>query len=59
VILAFLTRDPIAFAIPKAATVEHTEENAGAGDLRLDGDDIDAIDSAFPVRRRRGGLPTL
>jgi len=59
VILAFLTRDPAAFAIPKAATVEHTEENAGAGDLRLDDADIDAIDRAFPIRRRRGGLPTL
>jgi len=59
VILAFLTRDPLGFAIPKAATVEHTEENAGAGDLRLDEADIDAIDRAFPIRRRRGGLPTL
>jgi diketogulonate reductase-like aldo/keto reductase len=59
VILAFLTRDPIAFAIPKAATVEHTEENAAAGDLRLDEADIDAIDRAFPIRRRRGGLPVL
>ena len=59
VILAFLTRDPIAFAIPKAATVEHTEENAGARDLRLDADDVAAIDRAFPMRRRRGGIPTL
>jgi len=59
VILAFLTRDPSAFAIPKASTVPHAQENAGAGDLRLDPDDIDAIDRAFPVRRRRGGLPTL
>ncbi|HEX3462650.1 MAG TPA: aldo/keto reductase [Candidatus Elarobacter sp.] len=59
VILAFLTRDPIAFTIPKAATVPHVEENAGAGDLRLDEDDVAAIDRAFPVRRRRGGLPSL
>ena len=59
VILAFLTRDPSAFAIPKASTVPHAEENARAGDLKLDSDDIDAIDRAFPVRRRRGGLPTL
>jgi diketogulonate reductase-like aldo/keto reductase len=59
VILAFLTRDPIAFAIPKASTVAHAAENAAAGDLVLDEDDIEAIDSAFPVRRRRGGLPSL
>ena len=59
VILAFLTREPINFAIPKSSTVEHVEENAGAGDLRLDEAEIAAIDEAFPVRRRRGGLPTL
>jgi diketogulonate reductase-like aldo/keto reductase len=59
VILAFLTRQPINFAIPKSSTVEHVEENAGAGKLRLDGAEIAAVDGAFPVRRRRGGLPTL
>jgi diketogulonate reductase-like aldo/keto reductase len=59
VILAFLTRQPINFAIPKSSSVEHVEENAGAGDLRLDAAEIAAIDEAFPVGRRRGGLPTL
>jgi len=59
VILAFLTRDPSTFAIPKAATVAHVEENAAAGELRLDADDVAAIDGAFPIRRRRGGLPSL
>jgi diketogulonate reductase-like aldo/keto reductase len=59
IILAFLTRDPIAFAIPKASTTEHVAENAAAGDLVLDDADIEAIDRAFPTRERRGGLPTL
>jgi len=59
VILAFLTRDPVVFTIPKASTIAHVEENAGAGDLRLDAGDVAAIDEAFPLRRRRGGLPTL
>jgi diketogulonate reductase-like aldo/keto reductase len=59
VILAFLTRDPIAFTIPKASTIAHTEENAAAGELRLDESEIAAIDKALPARRRRGGLPTL
>jgi diketogulonate reductase-like aldo/keto reductase len=59
VILAFLTREPINFAIPKSSALAHVEENAAAGDLQLDGAEIAAIDEAFPVRRRRGGLPTL
>ena len=59
VILAFLTRQPINFAIPKSSSIEHVEENAGAGDLHLDDAETAAIDEAFPVKRRRGGLPTL
>jgi diketogulonate reductase-like aldo/keto reductase len=59
VVLAFLTRAPDTFAIPKAATVAHTEENAGAGDLQLDAAEIAAIDRAYPAGRRRGGLPSL
>ena len=59
VILAFLTRDELTFAIPKASTVAHVEENAAGGRLRLTADDIAAVDRAFPVKRRRGGLPTL
>ncbi len=59
VILAFLTREPDTFAIPKASTLAHVEENAGAGDLRLDAAEIAEIDHAFPIKARRGGLPTL
>jgi len=59
VILAFLTRDELTFAIPKAASVAHVRENAAAGEFRLTGAEIAAIDRAFPVPRRRGGLPTL
>ena len=59
VTLAFLIRDRDVFVIPKAAQIAHTEENAAAADLRLDAGDVAAIDRAFPVRGRRGGLPTL
>jgi diketogulonate reductase-like aldo/keto reductase len=59
VILRFLTRDPLAFAIPKASSVAHAAENAAAGELELDDDDIRRIAAAFPVRKRRGGLPSL
>ena len=53
VILAFLTRDPNVFTIPKASRVEHVEDNAAAGDLILDPSDIAAIDAAFPVGDER------
>lgn len=59
VILAFLTRGPDVFVIPKASSVAHTEENAAAAGLRLDDADRASIERAFPVRRRRGGLPSL
>jgi diketogulonate reductase-like aldo/keto reductase len=58
VALAFLTLDPAVFAIPKAASVEHVEENAGAAELRLDAGDVTAIDAAFP-QGSPGPLATL
>jgi diketogulonate reductase-like aldo/keto reductase len=51
--LAFLTREVPLFAIPKAAKVAHVEENARAGDLDLDSEDIAAIDRAFPRGKPR------
>jgi diketogulonate reductase-like aldo/keto reductase len=59
VILAFLTRDELTFAIPKAAKLSHVAENAAAGEFRLSAGEIAAIDLAFPARRRRGGLPSI
>jgi diketogulonate reductase-like aldo/keto reductase len=58
VILAFLTRSENTFAIPKASLIAHVEENAAAGDVRLDDEDIAAIDAAFPAGDARR-LPTL
>jgi diketogulonate reductase-like aldo/keto reductase len=58
VALAFLTHDSNVFAIPKAATVEHVEENAAAGALALDESDLEEIDAAFP-RGRPGPLAPL
>lgn len=55
VALAFLTREPGLFAIPKAARVEHVEENAAAGELELDAADVAQIDAAYP----RGGPRAL
>ncbi len=49
VVLNFLTRDPDVFAIPKASTVAHVEENAGGVGWQLDTEDCALIDSVFPM----------
>jgi len=59
VTLAFLTRRPALFAIPKAASAAHAAENAGAGDLVLSPDDIARIDAAFPIGPRPRTLPII
>jgi diketogulonate reductase-like aldo/keto reductase len=58
VALAFLTRLPGLFAIPKAARVDHVEENAHAAELELEEVDVAEIDAAFP-RGESGPLATL
>ncbi len=57
VALAFLTRLPDTFAIPKASRVAHVRENAGAASVRLDARRIARLERAFPLRVRRE-LPT-
>ncbi|HTV44285.1 MAG TPA: aldo/keto reductase [Stellaceae bacterium] len=59
VALAFLSRHPSVFAIPKAANIAHCEENAASGDLLLSADEIGRVDAAFPRGRRQNGLPML
>jgi diketogulonate reductase-like aldo/keto reductase len=58
VALAFLTRGANVFTIPKAARVEHVEENAAAAALVLDPSDVAEIDAAFS-RGTAGPLATL
>jgi diketogulonate reductase-like aldo/keto reductase len=57
VALAFLLRQG-AFVIPKSSRVAHVEENAGAADLELSEAEAARIDAAFPLGRRRAGIPT-
>ena len=59
VALAFLVGRAGVFTIPKAGTVAHVDENAGAGDLALEPDEIARIEAAFPRRRAERGLPML
>lgn len=51
VALRFLVRDANAFTIPKASSLKHVEENAGAGSLELTEEEIERITAAFPTRR--------
>lgn len=56
--LAFLTRHDNVFAIPKASSAAHQEQNAAAGDLKLSDQDVAAIEDAFPIGPR-GPLATI
>jgi len=57
--LGFLTRETTVFAIPKASTAEHAAENAAAGNLVLERDEIAALDKAFARGAKPQGLPML
>jgi diketogulonate reductase-like aldo/keto reductase len=59
VALAFLTGEPVVFAIPKAATSDHAADNAAAGGLTLNEAEIAALDQAFPRGPKPRGLPML
>jgi diketogulonate reductase-like aldo/keto reductase len=59
VALAFLTRKPEVFAIPKASSSEHAADNAAAGKLVLSDDEIAAVDKAFPRGPKPRSLPML
>jgi diketogulonate reductase-like aldo/keto reductase len=59
VALRFLTRRGALFAIPKAASWAHTEDNADAGALRLSDAEFAQIDAAFPLDPRPRPLPML
>jgi diketogulonate reductase-like aldo/keto reductase len=59
VALRFLVRGPSLFAIPKASSPEHAEENAGAGALVLTAAELAEIDAAFPRGSRPRELPVI
>jgi diketogulonate reductase-like aldo/keto reductase len=53
VALAFLIAQAQVFVIPKAAHLDHVRDNAAAGDLELGSAEMNALDAAFPAKRRR------
>jgi len=56
--LAFLVRRAALFAIPKASSAAHTEQNAKAGTLNLSEAELRRIDAAFPRGAPSRSLPT-
>jgi diketogulonate reductase-like aldo/keto reductase len=52
--LAYLTRRPSVFAIPKSGRAAHVEEIAGAGRVTLDDAALAELDAAFPLAPWRG-----
>jgi diketogulonate reductase-like aldo/keto reductase len=59
VALRFLLRHPEVFVIPKASSMAHVAENAGAAALELSAAELARIDAAFPRGRPRRGLPMI
>jgi diketogulonate reductase-like aldo/keto reductase len=59
VALRFLARRPSVFVIPKASSPAHVADNAAAEALHLDDAEIARIAAAFPIGRRRRGVPML
>jgi diketogulonate reductase-like aldo/keto reductase len=54
--LAWVLRQPDVIAIPKAGSAEHLRANLSAAALKLDAQDLAAIDAAFPPPRRKRPL---
>ena len=59
VALRFLLRYPETFVIPKASSLAHVADNAGAAALQLSESELARIDAAFPRGRPRRGLPMI
>lgn len=59
VALAWVMRHPGVIAIPKAVNLDHLRQNAGADSLRLDEEDMDQIDAAYPPLARKQPLEMI
>jgi diketogulonate reductase-like aldo/keto reductase len=56
VALAWVLRQPEVVTIPKATNPEHVRANIKAVDVKLDAEDLAALDAAFPPPRRAAAL---
>ena len=59
VALAWVLRDPLVIAIPKAGDAAHVADNRRALDLALSAEDLAAIDAEFPPPSRKTRLAML
>jgi diketogulonate reductase-like aldo/keto reductase len=59
VALAWCLRAGQVMAIPKASTVAHVRDNAGAASIVLTAEDVAAIDAAHPPPARKQALAML
>ncbi|MGC1301442.1 MAG: aldo/keto reductase [Caulobacteraceae bacterium] len=57
--LAWTFRDPNVISIPKAASLDHVQQNRQAADLYLTSKDLEEIDAAFPPPNRKTRLAML
>jgi diketogulonate reductase-like aldo/keto reductase len=49
VMLAFLIHDPAVFAVPKAASIEHVQQNRDVLDMELSDEEYATLSQAFPM----------
>lgn len=59
ILLAFALQKEQVFAIPKASTVAHVEENARALSLRFTSQELALLDEAFPPPKRKTHLDVV
>lgn len=57
--LAWTLSRPGVISIPKASSLEHVRENAAAREISLSGEELAALDAAFPPPRRKRPLAML
>ena len=53
ILLAFLLAKPGVIPIPRTGNASHTLENAGAAQIKLSGEELAALDRAFPAPTRK------
>jgi diketogulonate reductase-like aldo/keto reductase len=59
VVLAWVMRDPLMIAIPKASRPEHVRDNRAALDIALSAEDLAELDRLFPPPRRKQPLEMI
>jgi len=52
IMLAWATRNPLSFAVPKSRNIARLKENAAAGDIVLTSQDLAEIDAAFAAPKK-------